>query len=62
MQLRWKMAGYGSPPRPAGTCRNLLGFKDGTANPGGTLARELVWVDNPTEPAWARGRSCRWCG
>ncbi|MGH3168074.1 MAG: Dyp-type peroxidase, partial [Trebonia sp.] len=54
MQLRWKMEGYGSPPRPSGTSRNLLGFKDGTANPTGTLASSLVWVDDPAEPAWAR--------
>ena len=57
MQLRWKMAGYGSPPRPSGTPRNLLGFKDGTANPAGGLASSLVWVDDPAEPAWAHGGS-----
>ncbi|HSZ42923.1 MAG TPA: Dyp-type peroxidase [Trebonia sp.] len=54
MQLRWKMEGYGSPPRPSGTSRNLLGFKDGTANPTGSLATSLVWVDDPAEPAWAQ--------
>jgi len=57
MQLRWKMEGYNSPPRPSGTTRNLLGFKDGTANPTGSLASSLVWVDDPAEPAWARGGS-----
>jgi deferrochelatase/peroxidase EfeB len=57
MQLRWKMEGYNSPPRPSGTSRNLLGFKDGTANPVGSLASNLVWVDDPAEPAWARGGS-----
>jgi hypothetical protein len=57
MQLRWKMEGYNSPPRPSGTTRNLLGFKDGTANPTGGLASSLVWVDDPVEPAWARGGS-----
>ena len=57
MQLRWKLAGYNSPPRPSGTSRNLLGFKDGTANPLGTDAAGLVWVDDPAEPAWARGGS-----
>ena len=57
MQLRWKMEGYNSPPRPSGTSRNLLGFKDGTANPTGTLAGDLAWVDDPAEPAWARGGS-----
>ncbi len=57
MQLRWKMEGYGSPPRPSGTPRNLLGFKDGTANPTGNLAGSLVWVDDPAEPPWALGGS-----
>jgi deferrochelatase/peroxidase EfeB len=57
MQLRWKIEGYASPPRPSGTSRNLLGFKDGTANPTGTLARSLIWVDDAQEPAWARNGS-----
>ena len=57
MQLRWKIEGYNSPPRPSGTSRNLLGFKDGTANPTGDLAQDLVWVDDPAEPRWARGGS-----
>jgi deferrochelatase/peroxidase EfeB len=57
MQLRWKMEGYNSPPRPSGTSRNLLGFKDGTANPTGTLANELIWVDDAREPSWARNGS-----
>jgi deferrochelatase/peroxidase EfeB len=57
MQLRWKLEGYGSPPRPSGTPRNLLGFKDGTANPTGTLASSLVWVGDPAEPRWAQGGS-----
>jgi deferrochelatase/peroxidase EfeB len=57
MQLSWKMEGYNSPPRPSGTSRNLLGFKDGTANPTGTTATSLVWVDDPQEPPWARDGS-----
>ncbi|GAA5201872.1 iron uptake transporter deferrochelatase/peroxidase subunit [Rugosimonospora acidiphila] len=57
MQLRWKIEGYNSPPRPSGTSRNLLGFKDGTANPTGSQAQNLVWVADPAEPAWAHGGS-----
>jgi deferrochelatase/peroxidase EfeB len=57
MQLRWKTEGYSSPPRPSGTSRNLLGFKDGTANPTGATASGLIWVDDPAEPAWAQAGS-----
>jgi deferrochelatase/peroxidase EfeB len=57
MQMVWKMAGYNSPPRPSGTSRNLLGFKDGTANPTPATATSLVWVDDKAEPSWAMGGS-----
>ncbi|MGE3287590.1 MAG: Dyp-type peroxidase [Pseudonocardia sp.] len=60
--LKWIVEGYG---RGAGsgtaTPRNLLGFKDGTANPhmdDEELMRELVWVGpDDGEPAWAVGGS-----
>jgi deferrochelatase/peroxidase EfeB len=44
-------------PDPAWLHGDLLGFKDGTANPTGDLAASLVWVDDPDEPAWAQGGS-----
>jgi deferrochelatase/peroxidase EfeB len=56
MQLRYRMNGFQSPPRPSGTQRNLMGFKDGIANPTPADGGKLVWIGSSAgEPAWATG-------
>ena len=63
--LRWMLEGFNTIQGDFGAGfapgRNLLGFKDGTANPDATddeLMQKLVWVDRARdEPRWAEGGS-----
>lgn len=59
LRIRWRVDGFLNPPRPEGSPRSFVGFKDGTAHPDTASAREmdrLVWV-GPEGPGWARGGS-----
>jgi deferrochelatase/peroxidase EfeB len=64
MALKWMLSGFNrrSDPKPGqADTRNLMGFKDGTANLDGSqpnIAERYVWVQpDDGEPAWAVGGS-----
>ncbi len=63
LALRWKQEGFaathGSRSGPIGTGRNMLGFKDGTANAdirNPAVMNDYVWLQpGGDEPAWTAG-------
>ncbi len=62
LAIRWKAEGFLPPEtiktQGRDTVRNLLGFKDGTANLDGRdagLMDRLVWTARGAEPAWTEG-------
>jgi deferrochelatase/peroxidase EfeB len=60
MQIRWKADGFTAPPRPAGTPRNLMGFKDGISKldtADAALMDRMVWIPATADQPWAAGGS-----
>jgi deferrochelatase/peroxidase EfeB len=60
MQIRWRADGFVSPPRPEGTPRNLMGFKDGTSNLEISVPPQMdrfVWLPATAERPWTAGGS-----
>ena len=56
MQPRYRLDGFGSPPRPAGVSRNLLGFKDGISQPVRDEYDRIVWIQPGSgNPEWTIG-------
>ncbi len=59
---KWSLQGFGktSNSRAQATPRNLLGFKDGTANimsEDAAALNQFVWTGAPESPPWMRGGS-----
>jgi deferrochelatase/peroxidase EfeB len=60
MQIRWRADGFVSPPRPEGTPRNLMGFKDGTSNLEISVPAQMdrfIWLPATAEQPWTAGGS-----
>lgn len=58
MQIRYRLDGFVSPPRPSGTPRNLMGFKDGISQPSQADYDQIVWIQpGTTDQPWAVGGS-----